>query len=142
MTEEHIQIGEVSERTGLSLRTIRHYEEMGLVAPTARSKGGFRLYGEDDVNRLLLVKKMKPLEFTLEEMVDLLGLLDALDRNPDSTDREGLVDRLDRYREATEHRVDALREQWQTADRFVEDLNARGRNAASVPSNSREVKQP
>lgn len=138
MTEQHMQIGEVSERTGLSLRTIRHYEDMGLVAPTARSKGGFRLYGEADVHRLLLVKKMKPLEFTLDEMVDLLGLLDALDGNPDSADREALVDRLDMYREATEHRVDALREQWETAERFADDLNARGRTAASAPSVRRQ----
>ena len=78
MTEEHMQIGEVGERTGLSLRTIRHYEEIGLVAPTARSKGGFRLYGEADVERLLLVKTMKPMEFTLEEMVgafDIGGII-------------------------------------------------------------------
>lgn len=138
MTEQQMQIGEVSERTGLSLPTIRHYEEMGLVAPTARSKGGFRLYGQADVNRLLLVRKMKPLDFTLDEMVDLLGLLDALDANPERAEREALVDRLDMYREATEHRVDALREQWETADRFAEDLNARGRSAASAPSPRRQ----
>lgn len=133
MTEEHMQIGEVSERTGLSLRTIRHYEEIGLVAPTTRSKGGFRLYGEADVERLLLVKTMKPMEFTLEEMADLLGLLAALDGNHKRADREVLVDRLDMYREATSHRVDALREQWETASRFAEDLNARLSSPVSSP---------
>ena len=47
---EHMQIGEVAERVKLSLRTIRHYEEVGLVPPSARSKGGFRLYTEADVS--------------------------------------------------------------------------------------------
>ena len=44
-----MQIGEVAARTELSLRTIRHYEETGLVIPSARSQGGFRLYTETDV---------------------------------------------------------------------------------------------
>lgn len=56
----HMQIGEVSERTELSLRTIRYYEEVELVVPTARSTGGFRLYTEADIARLTLVKRMKP----------------------------------------------------------------------------------
>ncbi|MEV6934127.1 MerR family DNA-binding transcriptional regulator, partial [Streptomyces sp. NPDC051132] len=43
MSSEHMQIGEVAARTELSLRTIRHYEETGLVIPSARSQGGFRL---------------------------------------------------------------------------------------------------
>ncbi|CAM5727047.1 hypothetical protein SBADM41S_09163 [Streptomyces badius] len=46
-----MQIGEVAARTELSLRTIRHYEETGLVVPSARSRGGFRLYTEYDVAR-------------------------------------------------------------------------------------------
>ena len=46
------QIGTVAERVGLSLRTIRHYEEVGLVVPSGRSAGGFRLYTDGDVERL------------------------------------------------------------------------------------------
>ena len=65
-----MQIGEVADRTGLSLRTIRHYEEAGLIAPSARSKGGSRLYTEADVSRLMVIRRMKPLGFSLEEMRD------------------------------------------------------------------------
>lgn len=43
-----MQIGEVAERIGLSLRTIRYYEEVGLVVPSVRSQGGFRLYTEPE----------------------------------------------------------------------------------------------
>lgn len=71
-----LQIGEVTDRVGLSLRTVRYYEEVGLVAPSARSEGGFRLYSEADVQRLLLIKSMKPFDLKLEEMGALLELLD------------------------------------------------------------------
>lgn len=79
MSPGHMQIGEVATLTGLSLRTIRYYEEVGLVPPSARSAGGFRLYADEDVARLQLVKRMKPLDFSLEDMRELLEVIDALD---------------------------------------------------------------
>jgi MerR family transcriptional regulator, copper efflux regulator len=72
------QIGEVAEAVGLSLRTIRYYEEVGVVPPSGRTAGGFRLYTDGDIERLLLVKQMKPLDFSLEEMRDLLQTRDRL----------------------------------------------------------------
>ncbi|WP_197379231.1 MerR family transcriptional regulator [Mycolicibacterium mengxianglii] len=75
---EHLQIGEVASRTELSIKTIRHYDDVGLVTPSARSAGGFRLYTADDVSRLLAIRRMKPLGFTLEEMGELLAALDVL----------------------------------------------------------------
>lgn len=74
----HVHIGEVAELTGLSHRTIRYYEEMGLVTPSARTDGGFRLYDDADIARLLLVRPMKPLGFSVEEMRALLEALDVL----------------------------------------------------------------
>ncbi len=70
------QIGEVAEAVGLSLRTIRYYEEVGIVVPSGRSGGGFRQYTDDDIERLRVVKAFKPLEFSLDEMRDLLELRD------------------------------------------------------------------
>jgi DNA-binding transcriptional MerR regulator len=122
---EHMQIGEVADRTKLSLRTIRHYEEVGLVQPSARSKGGFRLYTESDVERLLLVRRMKPLDFTLEEMGDLLALLDSLATKEAPADRAGLLDRLAMYHEAAGQRITALREQLDVAVKFADDLRQR-----------------
>ena len=92
---QHMQIGEVAERTGLSLRTIRYYGEVGLVEPSARSRGGFRLYTETDVDRLNLIKRMKPLEFSLEETRELLEAVDRLgsaETGPD--ERRALSERL------------------------------------------------
>ena len=121
--EQLMQIGQVAERTGLSLRTIRFYEENGLVIPTARSEGGFRLYSADDVARLEVVKRMKPLGFTLEEMQELLTLLADLDSG--SGDRAQLVDRLRMFHEAATARVTALKEQLAVAEGFADALAGR-----------------
>ncbi|MFN3007660.1 MerR family transcriptional regulator [Mycolicibacterium wolinskyi] len=76
--EERLQIGEVAARTELSIKTIRHYDEVGLVTPSARSAGGFRLYTAADVDRLLAIRRMKPLGFTLDEMRELLAALETV----------------------------------------------------------------
>lgn len=73
-----MHIGELAERTGLSLRTIRHYDDVGLLPATARTDGGFRVYSEDDFERLMVIKQMKPLGFSLEEMADILELFSQL----------------------------------------------------------------
>ena len=65
----------MAERTGLSLRTIRHYDAVGLLPATARTDGGFRVYSEEDFERLMVIKQMKPLGFSLEEMAEILELL-------------------------------------------------------------------
>ncbi|GAA0979876.1 MerR family transcriptional regulator [Nocardiopsis tropica] len=120
MGEDRMQIGEVAERTGLSLRTIRYYGEVGLVEPSARSKGGFRLYTGADVERLLLVKRMKPLEFSLEEMRDLLGAFDALEAGGVTPDeRAGLLARLDAFGEAAAVACRVLRERLDMAEEFA-----------------------
>ncbi|MFC7464656.1 MerR family transcriptional regulator [Brachybacterium sp. GCM10030252] len=81
-TDDHrelLHIGAVAERTELSLRTLRHYDEIGLVTPSERTEGGFRLYSEQDVERILLIRRMKPLDFSLEQMRELLDVADAAD---------------------------------------------------------------
>ena len=118
-----LQIGQVAERTHLSLRTIRFYEENGLVIPTARSEGGFRLYSDDDVARLEIIRRMKPLGFTLEEMQELLTLLAELDSV--AGDREQLLDRLRMFHEAATARVTALKDQLAVAEGFAHTLAGR-----------------
>ncbi|MFD3735771.1 MerR family transcriptional regulator [Streptomyces sp. NPDC058632] len=125
MSERHMQIGEVAERTGLSLRTIRHYEEVGLVIPSARSKGGFRLYAEADVARLMVIRRMKPLDFSLEEMRDLLEITDRLaatDDPPADGELERLRERLDSYRKVAEARCETLRARLEMAEDFASTL--------------------
>ncbi|WP_193782702.1 MerR family transcriptional regulator [Streptomyces sp. E2N171] len=127
MDGKHMQIGEVAARTELSLRTIRHYEETGLVVPSARSQGGFRLYTETDVARLMVVRRMKPLGFTLDQMRDLLDATDRLDDGgelgPD--EREALLQRVREYERSAAEQVEKLRVQLARAEDFATTLRAR-----------------
>ncbi len=70
-----MQIGEVADRSGMSLRTLRHYDDIGLLVPSARSEGGFRLYTGDDLARLMVIRRMKPLGYALEDMQRIMRLL-------------------------------------------------------------------
>ncbi|WP_436990653.1 MerR family transcriptional regulator [Streptomyces sp. enrichment culture] len=127
MDGKHMQIGEVAARTELSLRTIRHYEETGLVIPSARSRGGFRLYTENDVARLMVIRRMKPLGFTLEQMRDLLDATDRLDGDDtlDDAEREALLERVRTYRQAAADQVEKLRVQLARAEDFAATLGDR-----------------
>lgn len=88
-----MHIGELAEATGLSLRTIRHYDEIGLLPASTRTDGGFRVYTESDLKRLLVIRSMKPLGFTLEQMAELLDIVDVLaDGNEHPVERARLQD--------------------------------------------------
>lgn len=117
--ETTMRIGEVAERTSLSFRTLRHYEDVGLVAPSARTEGGFRLYTESDVERLLIIRRMKPLGYTLEEMRELLEVVDALTAAPEDV---SLRSRLGEIREGADERRRKLEEHLAMADEFVQQL--------------------
>ncbi|MBT2382060.1 MerR family transcriptional regulator [Streptomyces sp. ISL-11] len=135
MDGKHMQIGEVAARTELSLRTIRHYEESGLVVPSARSQGGFRLYTGSDVARLMVIRRMKPLGFTLEQMRDLLDATDRLDAGGplDPDEHEALLERVRVYERAAVEQVEKLRVQLSRAEDFAATLGARlERNAPAA----------
>ncbi|MEU2226713.1 MerR family transcriptional regulator [Streptomyces sp. NPDC018347] len=136
MDDKHMQIGEVAARTELSLRTIRHYEETGLVVPSARSQGGFRLYTENDVARLMVIRRMKPLGFTLDQMRDLLDATDRLDADEalGAEEREALLDRVRTYQEAAAEQVEKLRVQLARAEDFEGTLRRRLSAPAPAPA--------
>lgn len=70
---EFLQIGEASERSGLTQRTLRYYEEKGLLEPPTRMEGGFRLYSDGDLERLERIKQLKELlGFSLAEVKEML----------------------------------------------------------------------
>lgn len=112
-----LSIGEVAESIELSVRSIRYYEEVGLVVPV-RTAGGHRSYTAADVARLSMIMKMKPLGFTLQEMG---GLLTAWDEVRDGT-RGGARDTLSMYRDLVEQRWARLQERLAIADDFRRQL--------------------
>jgi DNA-binding transcriptional MerR regulator len=129
-----MQIGEVAARTDLSLRTIRHYEEVELVVPSARSQGGFRLYAEQDIARLLLIRRMKPLGFSLEQTRDLLEVSDRLDADDelDADTRKALSGRISDYEQAASQKIQELRVLLERAEELAGTLRRRIDRAASL----------
>jgi DNA-binding transcriptional MerR regulator len=120
-----MQIGEVAARTELSLRSLRHWDEVGLVTPSARSEGGFRLYTEEDVEKILVIRRMKPLGFSLEEMKAVMIDIEVL-RDPTATadDRRAAGARVAGVRADAVQRRTALERQLAMADEFITLLGA------------------
>ena len=92
--EAYLQIGEVAERTGVTQRTLRFYEEKGLLRPPSRMDGGFRLYSEEDVKRVDHIRRLQDLLGVsladIKEMVDAQEMLRELraQYRPDSAVEE------------------------------------------------------
>jgi DNA-binding transcriptional MerR regulator len=100
-------VGELARRTAVTVRTLHHYESLGLLVPSARTEAGHRRYGAPDVVRLRRIVTLKGLGVPLREIAGLLdaapgGLLDAL-----RAQRAVLVERRAELDEAIE-RIDAL----------------------------------
>ena len=71
----YLQIGEVAERTGVTQRTLRFYEEKGLLKPPSRMEGGFRLYSEEDVQRVAEIRRLQSLlGFSLAEIKEIIAI--------------------------------------------------------------------
>jgi DNA-binding transcriptional MerR regulator len=122
------QIGKVAERVGLSLRTVRYYEEMGLVTPEKRTDGGFRLYTEANIERLLMIKQMKPLGFSVQETRELLEVRDVL-RSLDRDDpkRRPAADKLSDFVRATEKRCQKMRKHLAAGEELAKQLSRESR---------------
>ncbi len=69
-----VRIGQVAQETGLSIDTIRFYEKQGLLKQSARTEGGFRLFGSSEIEALRFVRKAQELGFSLSEIRELLIL--------------------------------------------------------------------
>ena len=122
------RIGEVAAATGLTVRTLHHYDEIGLLAPSGRSEAGYRLYADEDVRRLYRIVAFRRLGFALGEIG---ALLDGDGSDPRPVIRAQL-DRLDaeaavraRLRARLERLLDALERDSDgaaTADLFLDAI--------------------
>src|SRR4051795_2002099 len=72
MRFEALKVGELARRTGLTVRTLHHYDELGLLKPSLHTGAGHRLYAAADVARLQHVLSLRQLGFTLEQVRDCL----------------------------------------------------------------------
>ncbi len=69
-----LQIGEVAKKAGVSVRTVRYYEELGLLQPSGLTSGGMRLYRDAEVTRLRFIRRLRTLRLSLDEIKVALGL--------------------------------------------------------------------
>lgn len=67
-------IGTLAKAVGVNIQTVRYYERLRLLGPSARRPSGYRIYGEDEVRRLRFIKNAQALGFTLQEIAELLNL--------------------------------------------------------------------
>ncbi len=119
------QIGELASRAHLSLRTLRYWEEVGLITPSARTPGGFRLYTEANALRVELIKRMKPVDLTLEELkvlADLSDLLAGTDGTP--AERSAAAEVIEGFIHRIRTRCEILRERVAEAELAAIDLEA------------------
>lgn len=68
-----LKVGELAKRAGVTVRALHHYDSIGLLRPTGRSEGGYRLYGRDDVARLHGIQALRELGVPLADIAQLLG---------------------------------------------------------------------
>lgn len=124
--EPVLHIGEVAARTDLSLRSLRHWEDVGLLQPSGRSDGGFRLYTEADVDKILVIRRMKPLGFSLDEMKAVMTDIETL-ADPDVAEDAGSAARLRLVatQQDASRRREKLVAQLAMADEFIDLVSAR-----------------
>jgi DNA-binding transcriptional MerR regulator len=109
MTETGMTVGQVAERFAVTVRTLHHYDEVGLLRPSRRSAAGYRLYTDADITRLQHVVVYRRLGFTLEDIATLLD-------DPDAD----VAAHLRRQRDAVSTRLDELTELVVAIDRALE----------------------
>lgn len=126
--EGYLQIGEAAETLGLTQRTLRYYEEKGLLDPPTRMEGGFRLYSPEDVERLGRIIELKSLlGFSLAEIRDMLEAEDVKERI-----RAGWRRDADAAEKAAQlrHARDVTLQQLQLIDQKMEKMAAMRANLA------------
>ena len=71
---QHLTIGALAQRAGLGAETLRYYERLGLLSPAQRTGSGYRLYGDDALERLDFIRRAQALGFSLAQIGELLAL--------------------------------------------------------------------
>ena len=140
--ERALRIGELAERVGVTTRTIRYYEELGLLGRgSGREKGAHRQYGEADVARLAeLIRLRDLLGLSLEELVELAeaeearaALRDQWHEDPSPAERRRIVDEAIAH---VERQLGLVRNRRRTLDEFAATLDEK---LASLHARRREL---
>jgi MerR family transcriptional regulator, repressor of the yfmOP operon len=104
--EDHQQIGELARSLGVTTRTLRLYEQLGLIDPPQRTEGGIRYYSREDIRRIKFVLKVKELGLSLKQMQELAEIY----RQTKMPDRimPRLIEILDAHTDAIHRKIGKL----------------------------------
>jgi len=114
--QDCLRIGDFARLGGTNLRTLRYYEQLGLMAPVARTEGGFRYYRRTDLNRLKMIRELQALGLELAQIGKLMST------RSDAVDRPELLGRV----------RSALREHARLVDEHIDHLEAERRRVAEA----------
>src|SRR6478672_5777615 len=113
--EKPLRVGELAKRTGKTVRALHLYEELGLLKPVHRSKGGFRLYAPSAVDRVEWIQKLQDAGFSLHQLQEFLTTVEG-------TDIASLA--MTRVREVFAAKLRQTREQIDKLTQLERDLEA------------------
>jgi DNA-binding transcriptional MerR regulator len=122
LIKEAFSIGELADELNITTRTIRYYEERGLISP-ARTEGRQRVYSRRDRGHLKLILKHRDAGFTIDEMKELLGLYDA------QPNRAGARRQMVRFRDLVKERLHEVDARIETLEAMRDQLRKRLRYA-------------
>ncbi|WP_312320552.1 heavy metal-responsive transcriptional regulator [Stenotrophomonas sp.] len=120
-----MNIGQLARQAGVPIDTVRYYERQHLLPTAQRSAGGYRVFSDSDLTRLLFIRRAKALGFTLEEIGELLALSDQRQQDVAKV-RDTAVHRL----EDIQQRIDELQRMHAALKQLVDACPGHGDNTA------------
>lgn len=114
MQQVALKVGDLAKQTGVSVRTLHYYDEIGLLSPSDRTEVGYRLYSKDDIMRLQQIVSLKQIGFSLEEIRDCLAQHDRS------------------FAEIIQLHASKLRQQIELSQKLLERLEAIAQTANSI----------
>ncbi|MGY8823169.1 MAG: MerR family transcriptional regulator [Candidatus Latescibacterota bacterium] len=115
-----MRIGDLATETGVTTRTIRYYEELGILEPEERTEGGFRLYAEAQLRRLKIIQSLKGLGFELERIRELFSL--KANSNTGGELARSLIDHLTWQQQEIDTRIAHYQNMKERNDKAIEIL--------------------
>jgi DNA-binding transcriptional MerR regulator len=124
-TEDLMQIGDLAREAGKTVRAIHLYEELGLLTPAARSKGRFRLYGQEALTRIRWIGKLQEMGFSLGDIQTIVREWERASSAPGAMKnmREVYQRKLEETREQR-RRIEALEHELETSLAYLETCDA------------------
>ena len=131
MSEKTYKIGQLAELTGLTQRTIRYYDELGLLKTSSRTQGGQRIYSDSDLLYIKRIMELKALSFSLEEIKAII-LLGGDDESGEKR-RAVLLENYRRKKKEAEKRKNAIENEIGELDWHIMQLERAGNSFKDCP---------